>query len=136
MGLIRGCQINLTPSDNKKLIPYLWNIVKEIIKTTIENNQNLIIEGCYIPFNWEEYFSSEYIIYIKYYCLVMSKKYINRHFDDILLYANKIENRIDDSGCAKEKLIIDNEYNLNQCEQRNLNYILIDEEYSVDLILD
>ena len=38
MGLIRSSQTNLTPYDDKELTPYLWNILKEIIKTAIENS--------------------------------------------------------------------------------------------------
>lgn len=33
-----------------------------MIKTAIENKQNLIIEGCYIPFGWEKDFEKEYRI--------------------------------------------------------------------------
>lgn len=51
---------------------YLWPIVCEIIKTVIGNKQNLIIEGCYIPFDWSNYFEMSYLQNIKYYCLVMS----------------------------------------------------------------
>ena len=58
MGLIRSENTNLTVSEDKKLTEYLWNIVKEIIKTNIENDQNIIIEGCYIPFDWKKYFSN------------------------------------------------------------------------------
>ena len=50
MGLIRSGKINLTVEDDELLVPQLWKIIKEIIKTAIENNKNLIIEGCYIPF--------------------------------------------------------------------------------------
>ena len=56
MGLIRSENTELTVEDDDKLTDYLWNIVKEIIKTNIENNQNIIIEGCYIPFNLKESF--------------------------------------------------------------------------------
>ncbi len=135
MGLIRSNQTDLTVTDNEKLTPYLWNILKEIIKTAVENNQNLVIEGCYIPFNWKDDFSSEYLSNIKYYCLIMSHKYICEHFDDIVFYANKIEKRIDDTGCTKEYLIKDNEYYLKQCRQHSLNYIFIDENYNVDVNL-
>lgn len=79
MGLIRSGQTELTVYDNEKLTPYLWNIVIEMIKTAIENNQNLIIEGCYIPFDWKKDFSDEYLNDIKYYCLVMSENYIANH---------------------------------------------------------
>ena len=45
MGLIRSGQTNLTPMDDEKLTDYLWPIVREMIKTAIENEQNLIVEG-------------------------------------------------------------------------------------------
>lgn len=53
MGLIRSGNTSLTPEDDEQLEKYLWPIIREMIKTAIENNQNLIIEGCYIPFNWK-----------------------------------------------------------------------------------
>ena len=104
MGLIRSGNTNLTPmSKDEKLTEYLWPIVREIIKTAIENNQNLIVEGCYIPFNWTMDFEQEYLENIKYYCLVMSERYIQKHFVDIKKYANAIENRLDDDCCTLEK---------------------------------
>lgn len=54
MGLIRSKNINLTVEDDHELTKYLWDILKEIIKTNIENKQNIIIEGCYIPFDWKK----------------------------------------------------------------------------------
>lgn len=89
MGLIRSGNTTLTPlSDDKALTDYLWPIVREMIKTVIENEQNLIVEGCYIPFAWSKDFESEYIENIKYYCLVLSNKYIMNHFSDIKKYAS------------------------------------------------
>ena len=52
MGLIRSNNTDLTPEDDEELVDYLWPIVREIIKTAIENGQNLIVEGCYISYNW------------------------------------------------------------------------------------
>ena len=84
MGLIRSGNTTLTPvSEDEALIKYLWPIVREIIKTAIENNQNLIVEGCYIPFEWAEDFEEEYRDKIRFYCLVMSENYIENHFCDI-----------------------------------------------------
>ena len=83
MGLIRSGQTDLTPYDDDKLTDYLWSIIKEMIKTAIENKQNLIVEGCYIPFNWKDSFDEEYLSQIKYICLVMSESYIDDHFSDI-----------------------------------------------------
>ena len=99
MGLIRSGNTQLTPmSDDADLTAYLWPIVREMIKTAIENKQNLIVEGCYIPFDWERDFTAEYLADIRYYCLVMSENYIRTHFTDIKKYANVVENRLDDAG--------------------------------------
>lgn len=135
MGLIRSKNTDLTPEDDDKLTPYLWNIVKEIIKTAIENNQNLIIEGCYIPFDWAKYFNKEYLKHIKYYCIIMSKAYIEKHFNDIKKFANVIENRGEDSDCTKENILKDNIYNLEMCQKYGCNYILINDNYNDDLKL-
>ena len=56
MGLIRSGNTELTPEDDEALTGYLWPIIREIVKTAIENKQNLIIEGCYIPFDWRRDF--------------------------------------------------------------------------------
>jgi 2-phosphoglycerate kinase len=133
MGLIRSGNTNLTPlSDDNALTEYLWPIVREIIKTSIENKQNLIVEGCYIPFDWTKDFSKEYLDSIRYYCLVMSKNYIKNHFADIKKYANTIENRLNDC-CTLENVISDNLNILTLAKKHNVNYILIDENYEISI---
>ncbi len=133
MGLIRSGNTKLTPMDDDKLTDYLWPIVREMIKTAIENEQNLIVEGCYIPFDWETDFDADYLKDIKYYCLVMSEKYINDHFDDIKKYASVIENRLDDSWCTKESVLEDNANVLALAKKHNVNYVLIDGEYKINI---
>lgn len=132
MGLIRSGHTKLTPmSDDKDLTDYLWPIVCEMIKTAIENNQNMIVEGCYIPFDWEKSFEKEYLDNIKYYCLVMSEKYINNHFSDIKKYASVIENRLDDEWCTFESVMEDNRAVMENIKKYNVNYILIDDDYNI-----
>ncbi|MCI9568804.1 MAG: adenylate kinase [Lachnospiraceae bacterium] len=136
MGLIRSGNTTLTPvSDENALTDYLWPIVREMIKTAIENEQHLIVEGCYIPFDWTKDFESEYLKNMKYYCLVMSKKYITNHFSDIKKYANVVENRINDEDCTIETVLRDNTELLERCQNYNVNYLLIDDEYQVDIEL-
>ena len=132
MGLIRSGNTDLTPMDDDKLTAYLWPIVREMVKTAIENKQNLIVEGCYIPFDWQKDFGKEYVEDIRYVCLVMSRSYIENHFADIQTHASVIESRLDDSDMNKEDLIAENEYNLAQCIAHDLPYILIDKEYKVE----
>ena len=134
MGLIRSGNTTLTPeSDDQALTDYLWPIVAEIVKTAIENKQNLIIEGCYIPFDWAKDFEQEYLVEIKYCCLVMSEAYIRSHYADIKAHASDIERRLDDSYCTMETLLQDNAETLKQCKNYGVEYILIENEYCVDL---
>ncbi|MCI8400612.1 MAG: adenylate kinase [Lachnospiraceae bacterium] len=136
MGLIRSGYTSLTPeSDDEGLTEYLWPVVREMIKTAVENRQNLIVEGCYIPFDWEKDFEREYLEQIKYYCIVMSEKYIRSHFDDIKAYASVIEERMDDGYCTMESVLADNRKILNKCRSFHTNFILIDEEYKIDIKL-
>ena len=135
MGLIRSGNTKLTPMDDNELTEYLWPIVCEMIKTAIENKQNLIIEGCYIPFDWQKDFDSEYLENIKYFCLVMSEKYIKNHFADIKNYANAIENRVDDEWCTMQSILADNAEVLCLAQKHNVNYILIDNQYEINIDL-
>lgn len=135
MGLIRSGQTTLTPMDDKELTGYLWPIVREMIKTAIENNQNMIVEGCYIPFDWEKSFEPEYLKDIRYLCLVMSEKYIRAHFADIKKFASVIEKRLDDSDCTMESVLQDNAEVLTECERHGVKYVLIDGEYQEDMEL-
>lgn len=133
MGLIRSGNTDLTPeSKDEELTEYLWPIIREIIKTAVENKQNLIIEGCYIPFTWEKDFSEAYLQNIRYCCIVLSERYIKEHFADIKAHANDIEQRIDDSYCTEEAVLHDNAEQLKMCLKHKLRYIYIDEEYSID----
>ena len=103
-----------------------------MIKTAIENKQNLIAEGCYIPFDLKKEFNAEYLKDIKSVCLVMSGDYIKNHFDDIKKYASAVENRLDDSYCTMECVLRDNAETLENCKKYGTEYLLIDGEYKVD----
>ena len=136
MGLIRNGDTELTPmSDDTDLTAYLWPIVREMIKTAIENKQNIVVEGCYIPFDWQKDFENEYLKDIKYYCLVMSEEYIRNHFADIKKYANTIENRLDDKWCTMESVLADNAEMLDLAQKYNVNYILIEDKYEINIDL-
>jgi hypothetical protein len=131
MGLIRSGHTDLTVFDDDKLTEYLWPIVREMIKTVIENGQNLIVEGCYIPFDWAESFDKKYLESIRYCCLVMSENYIAHCFDEICLHSSDVECRLDDSGLSRDWLMEENRRNLSNCLEHHLPYMLIDEEYDV-----
>ena len=136
MGLIRSGYASLTPEDDEELTCYLWPVIREIAKTAIENRQNLVIEGGYIPPDWKKDFGEEYLKDIRYYCLIMSEKYIRNHFEDIKKHADDIEKRLDDSRLTAEDLIAENAANLEYSRKYGCDCILIDGEYDVDIDLD
>ena len=126
MGLIRSGNTELTAmSDDRDLTVYLWPIVCGMVKTAIENKQNLIVEGCYIPFDWQKDFDAEYLENVRYYCLIMSEAYIRRHFSDIM----------DDEWCTLESVLEDNAEILKLAQMHNVNYILIDDKYEINIDL-
>lgn len=135
MGLIRSGYTKLTPADDDKLTDYLWPIVREMIKTAIENRQNLIIEGSYIPFDWANNFTKEYLDNIRYFCLVMSENYIINHFNNIKKYANVIEKRLGDEWCTIESVLEENARFMELAQKNNTKYVLIDDKYKIDIDL-
>ena len=135
MGLIRSGYTSLTVEEDDALTEYLWPVVREIIKTVIENGQNLVVEGCYIPFDYRKDFTEESLRNIRFYCLVMSEAYIRARFDDIKKYADAIERRLDDSGCTMARVLKDNAHFLALARAHGAACILIDGRYGIDLDL-
>ena len=111
MGLIRSGNTELTPEDDDALTDYLWPIVREMIKTAVENRQNLIVEGCYVPFDWRKDFDGRYLPSIRFLCLAMTEGYIDAHFAEILRHGSDIEARLDESYCTPERLKAENRKN-------------------------
>ena len=125
MGLIRSGNTHLTPEDDEELTAYLWPIVRDMIKTAIENNQNLIVEGCYVPLDWRQDFDERYLPSIRFICLAMTDDYIDSHFDEIREHASDIETRLEDSSLNKENLKIDNYSYISGCQQNGEQITLI-----------
>lgn len=129
MGLIRSGNTELTPKDDDELTEYLWPIVREMVKTAIENQQNLIVEGCYIPYEWRKDFDAAYLSNIRFICLSMSENYISSHFAEIINHGSDVEKRIDDSDCTKEWLTEENRKIMNGFRQAGEQVVLIDDDY-------
>lgn len=134
MGMIRSGQTSLTAEDDETLTEYLWPIVREIIKTAIENKQNLIVEGGYIPFGWRQDFEKQYLLFIKFICLAMTEKYINEHFDEIIEYESIIEFRFVDFYYTIDSIKSDNENYIDGFQSAGEKIMLIDSEYEQRII--
>ncbi len=132
MGLIRSGNTSLTPMDDDKLTAYLWPIVKEMIKTAIENEQNLIVEGCYIPFDWRKDFSKVYEKNIRFICLAMSDQYIERNFDRIAETESCIEKR-KATSLSKEMIKSDNREYIEGFRLAGEQVYVIDDNYEKEI---
>ncbi len=130
MGLIRSGYTDLTPEDDDKMTDYLWPVIREMIKTAIENNQNMIVEGCYVPFDWKKDFGDEYLHEIEFICLCLSDRYIDNCFCDIKRYASCIETRSDDDYCRADIIKRENRFYLDGCTSHNLDVVLIENNYT------
>ena len=133
MGLIRSGYTHLTVEQDDELTALMWPIVRDMIKTAIENEQHLVIEGCYLPFDWRKDFGEEYLPHIRFVCLVMTEEYLRNHFSDVRRYASVVENREEELELDLAELIRDNAANLAKCREHGCEVILIDDKYQVEL---
>ena len=129
MGLIRSGNTDLTPKDDEALTAYLWPIVREMIKTAIENKQNLIVEGCYIPPIWRQDFDEQTLSSIRFVCLAMTDAYIDAHFDEIKKHNSDIETRLFDNDITVSSLKVDNHYYINSFLRSGEHVTLINDDY-------
>ena len=129
MGLIRSGNTQLTPEDDEELTEYLWPIVREMVKTAIENRQNLIVEGCYIPFDWRKDFEEQYLSEIRFLCLAMTEAYIEEHFQEILAHGSDVESRLDDTDCTAAWLKEENRKTIEGFLEQGEKVLLIDSDY-------
>ena len=137
MGLIRSGNTNLTPEDDDELTEYLWPIVREIIKTVIENDQNIIVEGCYIPANWRQDYDESYLKQITFICLAMTEEYIEKHFDEIISHESEIESRMIESDCSMDDLKQCNRWFIDAFSSAGEEIVLIDDDFgeTIDMVL-
>ena len=133
MGLIRSGNTALTPYDDEQMTDYLWPIIREIIKTAIENEQNLIVEGCYLPADWEKDFSREYREKIRFRCLIMTEDYIRNHFDEIKSHASDVEQRGADADFDIKTAIAENKRFLASFGKEPEKLIMIEKAYPLNM---
>lgn len=138
MGFIRGnenCEFKATDSDDI-ISEKIWPFVKGIIKTNIENDQHLIIEGCYIPTTYKEDFEPEYLEHMIELYLGFSEHYIKSQFSSsILAYKSVIEHKEFDDAYMNIDNFVRLHYEQEQkCKMNQMNYFKINEDYSKEII--
>ena len=129
MGLIRSGNTELMPEDDDELTGYLWPIIREMIRTALENRQNLIVEGCYIPYDWRDGFDNDSLSGIRFVCLALTDEYIDAHFDAIRNHSSDIENRLDDSCCTADWIKAENKKVIEGFRHMGEQIVLINDDY-------
>ena len=120
---------HLTPKDDDALTDYLWPVLREMIKTAVENRQDLIVEGCYIPFGWRRDFDERYLPSIRFICLAFTGDYIENRWDEIVGHESEIERRVFAADCTVESLKEDNARVLAGFQAAGEAVVLIDSDY-------
>lgn len=128
MGLIRSdFPCNFTALDGDRYIAeQLWGIIKGIVDTCLENRQNLIIEGCYLPPHKVRELAHPEIIAVY---LVFSEVYIRNNFDLILQHESVIEQRKHTGDLTKDRFIADNAMLKASCIAAGVKYFEIQDDY-------
>ncbi len=126
MAWIRSGRTDLTTEDDFKMRYFLWPFAAEIIKTAIENNQSMIMEGCYIPGEWRESFlkdkeNARQNYLSKIYCtfITMSEEYLRANIDKVAQKASVIEHRIGDEVDLERLIMCSKEFKT-ACERNNI----------------
>ena len=129
MGMIRSANTALTPEDDDALTEFLFPIVREMIKTAIENEQDLIVEGCYVPFDWRRQFEPRYLSSIRFICLGMTDNYIEKHFHDVIRFESVVEKRFVDPRYTINSAKEDNRRCIAGFQRAGESVVLIDSDY-------
>lgn len=133
MGFIRTGRTELTVEDDPEMREFLWPFAAEIIKTAVENDQNLIVEGCYMPADWPAAFAPEYLAHIRGVFLVMSEAYLRAHFDAVRDKASVIERRLPEE-LDLERLIRCSQGFKEDCIEAGTPYLEIDGSFDIERI--
>ena len=131
MGIIRGYENSgFTPYGSDEVISEkLWGVIKGIIDTCIENKQNIIIEGCYLP--PEKVADIHHDVIAVY--IVFSDLYINKNFEKIITYESIIEKRKFKEERRINEFIIENKKVKMKCIESKLPYFEIKDNYQEEI---
>lgn len=134
MGLFKsGIDYGFHPEDStEKIESILWPILKGIVETNIENNQNIIIEGCYLLpqriKELDEYYLNQVIPIF----MGFSKNYIENCMDKIIAHRSDIENRGYSEERSMSQFVSENEKLKALCNEHSFRFFEITEDYEKD----
>ena len=135
MGIIRsGADCGFTAESHDAIISKkLWPIVRGIIMTAVENDQNLIIEGCYLPPDKIAALPEEYRAHIISFYLALGYHYSREHYADILAHRSDIECRLYPEERSAEEISDDNDQTISMCRLTGAKCFIIEKDYEAEM---
>ena len=135
MGIIRsGADCGFTAESRDELISKkLWPIVRGIIMTAVENKQNLIIEGCYLPPDKIAALPAEYREHIISFYLSLGYTYAQEHYDEILAHRSDIEARLYPEERSAKEIAEENDRVAMICRISGAKCFIIEKDYETEL---
>jgi len=136
MGLYRAdCGCGFTPTDDAEVIgDRLWPILKGMVLTCIENEQNLIVEGCYLHPEKIREIEASYPEHILSFYLGFSPSYIEKYFDSrICKYRSVIEKRKYECEDTAESYARETMKQKELCMKNNAMYFEIHDDYEEEI---
>ena len=131
MGLIRSGLCPLSPeAPDAELTAFLWPIAREMVRTALENHQDLIVEGAYIPADALGDFPPPREGPLHHICLVLGESYIRREYPAIVKHSRAIERRRHDVP-AMDHLIAENVRILAEAKAAGTPLLLVEKDYDI-----
>ena len=136
MGMCRAnIDCGFTPLDSTEHISEkLWPILKGIIMTNIENEQNLIVEGIYLLPNKINELGDDYLEDVISFYLGFSEEYIEKYFESKITYHRCVINsRGYDNSDTISEYISENKIFKSIYEKNHAKYFEISEDYQKEM---
>jgi len=130
MSFYRNGQL-CTIMDDQTVTDFLFPYLKEMLLTIMENNQHMILEGCYFQSEDWVTFIKKYEQQVKYCCIVFSNDYIN--YSTIVEHRNVIESRLYEEERTLEELITEHEQKRAFCTENNLPMLEIKKDFLTEI---
>lgn len=133
MGMYRGYRdCGYTPTDSDDTISKkIWPVINGIIQTCIENCQDIILEGCYLPHEQVKEIMIDDIIPLY---LCFSESYIINNYINIINFENIIEKRMSSGDFDLDAYIKSNNDIRIKCENYSLPCFDIDQNYDKEIV--
>ena len=114
---------------------WMWPFVAQIVRKALESGRDLILEGCYIPAEWADSFTSAELRGIRCVFIVMSEIHIRTNIDAIERYSQRVERRKDDVVDMARLINCSREFK-EDCLRTGTFYIEIDGDYDDESLFD